>query len=122
MVSRGDSVPHQLLRNSSSLPGNQSIHEGQEGHISPPPDRQYHSSGLYQSPGGNSVPYGNRDCQGRMDVVPREGHHNKSPISTRSRECEGRQRVQSDAGPLGLDAESSDLSGDTGPAGPSAWT
>ena len=119
VVSRGDSVPHQLLRNSSSLPGNQNIHEGQEGHISPPPDRQYHSSGLYQSPGGNSVPYGNRDCQGPMDVVPREGHHNKSPISTRSRECEGRQRVQSDAGPLGLDAESSDLSGDTGPAGPS---
>ena len=59
------------------------------------------------------------DCQGRMDVVPREGHHNKSPISTRSGECEGRQRVQSDAGPLRLDAELSDLSGDTGPVGQS---
>ena len=75
VVSRGDSVPHQLL---SSLPGNQDNHEGHLLH-----DRQYHSSGLYQSPGGNSVPYGNRDCQGHMDVVPREGHHNKSPISTR---------------------------------------
>ena len=56
VVSRGDSVPHQLLRNSSSLPGNQNIPEGQEGHISPPPDRQYHSVAYINHQGGTVSP------------------------------------------------------------------
>ena len=44
-----------------------------------------------------------------VDVVPTEGHTSDGTTYTRERECDSRQGVESDEGPLRLDAQSGDL-------------
>ena len=78
MVSRGNSTSHQLPGVAGSLPGSQSLWKDLEGHDSPTPSGQCHSSDIYKSEGRHSfwsaVPIGYRD----VDLVHIEEHNTNS--------------------------------------------
>ena len=105
LVTGGETAPHQLPRASGSLPGSKNIHEGPEAKASPASAGQHYCCSLYQQSGGNSLCPGNHNCQGALDVVPRERDYSVCPTLTREGQHYSRPRVEGDERPLRLDVE-----------------
>ena len=80
---------------------------------------QHSSGGLHQPPRGDSVGTSSQADQGVMDVVSPEGNQHQSATSARRSECGSRCRIKGHEGPIRLDAQPSDFSGDSITDGPS---
>ena len=95
---------------------NQDVPERQGRHLSPNPDRQHHSSGIYKPPGRDSVHSSSGHYQIPMDVVSGK---KESSIPSRSGKYVSRQGIKGDKRSIRLDAEPSYIRGHTGYNGPS---
>ena len=109
LVSTRDNSPHQLPGDVGCLSSNKSIWQKLEGHYSPDPDGQLHSSDIHQSEGGHlfqtAVPVGNQG----MELVPGKEHHVAVRTSPGQAQSDSRYGVKNNERPLRLDAQSSGL-------------
>ena len=109
LVSTRDDSPYQLSGDVSCLFGNKGIWQKLEGHYSPDPNGQLHSSDIHQSEGEHMfqtvVPVGNQ-C---VELVPRKEHHVAGRTSPRQAQSDSRYRVKNSERSLRLDAQSGGL-------------
>uniref|UniRef100_A0A1X7UVH4 Uncharacterized protein n=1 Tax=Amphimedon queenslandica TaxID=400682 RepID=A0A1X7UVH4_AMPQE len=108
LVPAGAKTAHKLPRAAGSNTSNQNLFKGSREQECTAAPRQPDSSSLYKQPGRYSLRSGHQTSKRAMDVVPTEGQTSDS-TSTRKRECNSRQRVESDEESLRLDAQSRDL-------------
>ena len=80
-------------------------------------DRQHHSSGLRQSPGGHSVPTVGQEGERAVIVVPQQGDHTFSRVPTRGRECYSQSSVKDSGDFSRVDAEPSGFPGSSASSG-----
>jgi len=81
----------------------------QEKYDSPTENGQYHSGGLCQQAGRDSVPQAQLHSQRAMAMVHEQGHYPGGRTPARSPECNSRQGIPSDERSLRLDAEPQDF-------------
>ena len=91
------------------------IPEKQKQDISPPEVGQYHGSGLYQPPRGDSLQRIGRPSKEFMDVVSQEKHPHHSPTPTRCTKSDSRCGVSDYDGSVRLETESCSFQEDCQP-------
>jgi len=79
---------------------------------------QYHSGGICQQAGRDSVPQAHLHSQRAMAMVHEQGHYPGGRTPARSPECNSRQEIPSDERLLRLDAEPQDFLQDQSEMGP----
>ena len=109
----GDNSPHQLPRTAGSNSSSTVICKGQIQGNHSAEDRQHHSSGLHQPPGGNSLQGAGQLDKGSVDVVLRGKHTHHSPAPPRYTEYHRRCRITVTDGQDRLEAEPLNISQDS---------
>ena len=114
VVPAGEVPPHQLPRAPGSNASGENVPERSGRQESSAAARQPDSSDLHKQSGRDSLRPGHNNGERALDVVPTKGYPSDSTTSARSREREGRHRVESDEGSLRLDVEPKGFSSDPG--------
>ena len=110
---------HKLPGDTGSILGCSDLRQKQARSINSIAIGKHNSSGLHQPPRGDSVGTSSQADQRVMAVVSPEGNPHQSTASARCSECGSRCRIKGHEGPIRLDAQPSDFSGDSITDGPS---